>query len=323
MPIMHKSLQWLGALRAIGLLPNLTKFVSPLRWMAERITPFGSDQGGMLVEVIGERRPDTLLDTDTSMAEITKNEPHLLAYRWHLAAKPGQGPYVPTIPTRALLRHADQIRFGARACINELPLTQYVQAMDDLDIATSSENQRFDYLFLSVLGEHWQELPESVRNSHRVVDQKTLEGQAKITRGTSWITQLIAKIFRFPSSAESIPVQVIKTRSANTECWQRNFNAQRFKSTLSSGPSGSGHSTGKLIQEQFGLLTFLLQLDIDADGMHFRVISGSCLGVPIPHALLPISNTREFEKDATMHFCVELLAPFKLGLIVRYEGWLK
>jgi len=51
-----------------------------------------------------------------------------------------------------------------------------------------------------------------------------------------------------------------------------------------------------------------------------NVKSGSCLGIPLPQTLLPLSNTTEFTRDGTMHFSVEIRAPFNWGLIVHYEG---
>jgi len=306
MPIMHVSLQWLGLLRSFGLLPNLTIFISPLRWIANRLTPFGSDYGGMLVEVVGTSRQNS----------------RLVAGTWRLCAQPGEGPFVPTIAARAILRNIHLIPSGARACIGELPLGHYVQAMDELGIDTSSHTQTFNYLFADMLGDHWHALPESQQNTHCVIDRKTLKGFAKITRGTSLITNLIAVIFRLPAAADKVSVEVVKTRFAESEVWERKFNGKKFKSTLSKVTAAPNQVSKPLMQEQFGLLKFTLGLNIDSKGLHFPVISGSCLGIPIPKVLLPARNTREFEKDGTMHFCVELLAPFKLGLIVRYEGWL-
>jgi len=340
MPLMHLSLQWLGSLRAKGLLPNLTRFVSALQWLADRLVPFGSDSGGMLVEVVGEssraqtenkksaddvtvnKLTNSTAKANNSNSNDSLNESLLVSNVWQLSAQPGQGPFVPTIASRAILRNMHLIPFGARACTSELPLTSYVEAMDDLGIDTCSYSKTYNYLFAEVLGDRWPTLPESLRHTHTVIDKKTLKGYAKITRGTSWMTQLIARIFRFPSAADKISVEVTKTRSAESEVWVRNFNGQQFKSTLSRATAHPQHSTEMLVHEQFGLLKFLLDLEVDNDGLHFPVVSGSCLGIPIPPVLLPISNAREFEKDNTMHFCVELCAPFKLGLIVRYEGWL-
>ena len=54
--------------------------------------------------------------------------------------------------------------------------------------------------------------------------------------------------------------------------------------------------------------------------MHLPVRRGWCLGIPIPRALLPWSDSREFAVDGRFHFDVALGAPLGGGLIVRYRG---
>lgn len=319
--IMHKSLQWLGSIRAAGYLPNLIAFISPMRWIANLITPLGKDNGGMLVEVVGETRIK-----ENTIVEGTIEEDISVVFtecQWTLAAAQGQGPFVPAIPARALIRHIETIPPGARAVIEELPLAAYVQAMDDLAISTSFNHAELSRPCRHALGDQWRTLPKTVRNSHRVIDQLQLNGLATITRGSSWMTQLVALIFRFPPEGDHIPVQVSKTRLGESEIWIRDFNGQRFKSVLEGVKSKPHALTTGLITEQFGLLKFRLKLQAIDDAMHFNVVSASIFGIPIPSVFLPISNSREFEKNDTMHFCVELLAPFNIGLIVRYEGWLK
>lgn len=326
LPVMHKSLQWLGALRQLGWLPELTTFIKPLRWLANRITPFGSDHGGMLVEVIGEQ-VGALVSNKTERS-ISTSKPDLLHCSWHLKAEPGYGPYVPTIAVRALIRNIDSLTPGARPCIEELPLEQYVEAMQDIPVTTNFTEHAFNYLFQITLGESWLALPTPLRESHKVVDRITLSGNAKVSRGTSPLTSLVAWVFRFPAACESISVQVVKTRIGDSEIWERNFDGQIFRSTLtyihreSNNQTSSNHQH-PVIQEQFGLMKFLLELPVVDGAMHMNVLSGSCLGIPIPGWLLPVSNTFEYVLDEHMHFCVELLGPLKTGLIVRYEGSLK
>jgi len=311
-PIMHKSLQWLGALRKREWLPVLTRFVKPLRWLAYIITPFGNDHGGMLVEVVGE--PTKPTDSDNARLQQSS---------WILNAKPGEGPYVPTIAVRSILQHIDTIKPGARACINELPLNQLIAAMNDIDVTTHMHNEEFRFLFQHVLNEHWQLLPACLRDTHKFVDRKILTGSAKVTRGTSPLTQLVAWLFRFPAASDNIPVTVVKTRCGKAEIWDRDFAGQKFRSTLTKLAPEATPDNQCVVQEQFGLLKFVLNLPIEGDIMHMNVLRGSCLGVPIPSWFLPISNTQEFAVNNRMHFCVELLGPLKTGLIVRYEGSLE
>lgn len=133
------------------------------------------------------------------------------------------------------------------------------------------------------------------------------------------MTELIAVLFRFPKAVESTPVEVTKTRLGNKEVWWRDFGGQRFKSTLRPVVKNDILSV-QTVEEQFGLMKFVLQLPVHEGVMHMNVVSGRCLGIPIPSILLPISNTTEFVKDGRMNFSVEIRAPLNLGLIVLYEG---
>lgn len=306
--IMHKSVQWLGALRQKGYLPVLTRFISPLTWLANTISFIGSDYGGMLVEVV-------------SKSQDTKDSPSpLRQYTWELLAAPGEGPFVPAIAARTILRNIEHIPAGARACINELPLIEFEHAMQDIGVETKTQQGEFHYLFQSALHQHWADLPKELRESHSVVDRKVLKGRAKITRGTSIITEFIANVFRFPKAVDSIGVQVTKTRVGDAEVWWRDFGGQRFKSTLRLVDNKANSAAAGFVEEQFGLMKFVLQLPIHDDVMHMNVVSGRCFGIPIPKLLLPVSNTTEFVSDERMHFSVELRAPLNLGLIVLYEG---
>ena len=133
-------------------------------------------------------------------------------------------------------------------------------------------------------------------------------------------TSLIASIFRFPKAVDSIPVQVVKTRLGDAEVWWRDFGGQRFKSTLRPVVKQANPPTEAYVEEQFGLMRFVLQLPVRDGVMHMNVVSGRCLGIAIPRILLPVSNTTEFVRDGRMHFSVEIRAPLNLGLIVLYEG---
>ena len=58
-----------------------------------------------------------------------------------------------------------------------------------------------------------------------------------------------------------------------------------------------------------------------ADGsLRLPVRRGRVLGLPIPRALLPTSNSREFARDGRFRFDVALGAPLGAGLIVGYRG---
>jgi hypothetical protein len=106
--IMHLGLCAAGLFVRVGLLPSLMAFARPFRWMAEQLKRFGSDRGGMMVEVSG------LDAAGTSIRAI-----------WSLIAEAGDGPFVPTLPALAAIRalaDGSLAEPGARACVGVLDL---------------------------------------------------------------------------------------------------------------------------------------------------------------------------------------------------------
>lgn len=111
---------WLVRLRLISSLRPLAR---PLRWMADGFVPLGSDRGYMDVTVSGE---------DAAGAPATA--------RWTLKAEGNRGPFIPTLATLALIRrHRDgqAPAPGARACINELALGDFMGDFEELGITTT------------------------------------------------------------------------------------------------------------------------------------------------------------------------------------------
>ncbi|QJQ32271.1 saccharopine dehydrogenase [Sphingomonas lacunae] len=105
------------------LIASLRPLARPLRWFADWFVPLGSDRGYMDVHVRGE---------DATGTSVTA--------RWTLRAEGNRGPFVPTLATLALLRrHRDgqAPAPGARACINELALSDFTGDFAELGIETA------------------------------------------------------------------------------------------------------------------------------------------------------------------------------------------
>ncbi len=114
--LMHRGLALLGFLRAHRLLPKLNAFLAPLLWMSQRLKPFGSDQGAMAVDVTG-----------LEAGEAVRR-------RWQIIARKGDGPFIPAVPARAIIRKHTSIRPGARPCLFDLNLPEIESAMDNLSV---------------------------------------------------------------------------------------------------------------------------------------------------------------------------------------------
>ncbi len=117
---LHLGLWGLSGLRRARLLPNLRRFAALLHPLAGWFEGFGTDCGGMYVEVTGEGK-DGLPSLKT----------------WSLVAKQGHGPYVPTLPAVILARKLAEgslTRTGAMPCLGLFTLQEFEAEVGELDI---------------------------------------------------------------------------------------------------------------------------------------------------------------------------------------------
>jgi saccharopine dehydrogenase-like NADP-dependent oxidoreductase len=104
----HHGLGFLAGLRQAGIIRDLQPFAGMARALAPVFAPFGSDRGGMFVEVFGR-------DADDRPARA----------EWTIVAPPAEGPFTPTLPALALARKllsGESIAPGARPCVGLLSL---------------------------------------------------------------------------------------------------------------------------------------------------------------------------------------------------------
>lgn len=127
LPILHHGLLLASFPVRARLIRSLAPFARPLRFLAGLLEPFGSDRGGMVVEVRG-----------------TNNDREPVVATWSLVAQAGKGPYVPTLAALALVRrlrdHALDFR-GALPCVGHLTLDDFATEFKRLGIETRSETR--------------------------------------------------------------------------------------------------------------------------------------------------------------------------------------
>ncbi|WP_269580993.1 DUF4166 domain-containing protein [Roseibium sp. Sym1] len=181
-----------------------------------------------------------------------------------------------------------------------------------------TDEGRHDALFRQALGPDFDALPEPVRALHRVQGRHVWSGEARVTRGSSFLARLLCGIFGFPPRAERTPVNVTIERCGDIEVWQRNFGGKRFETVLGlAGAPGSG-----VVQERFGLMAFDIFLERQDGGLAFPVGRSYLLNVPLPRRLLPVSETLEFADNGRFRFDVKVSVP-GAGMLVHYRGWLE
>lgn len=270
--------------------------VGLVRGAAVLLSPFGSDAGGMVVEVTGrggagwERR------------------------RWVLVAEKGEGPFVPAVAARAVLRDLGAVAPGARPAVAVVSLAAAEAAMGDLAVVTRREAVPVVPLFAGLLGADFARLPPEVRASHDHAGPRRWVGKAEVARGRGLLARAIAAVFRFPAAGSDVPVEVVKRPVGAGELWERRFGEGRFRSRL-------GARRGRLV-ERFGPFAFDMGLQVRDGALHWPVVAGRCLGLPLPRWCLPRVVAREGAEGGRFRFHVEMHAPFGGGLIVAYRGWL-
>lgn len=302
LPVMHLGLWGLSWMVRLRLLRSLEPLAGALQKFADWLEPFGSDRGGMEVRLAG-------LDGH--------GKP--LSRRWTLIAEAGDGPHVPAVAAAILCRRLAQgtVPAGARPCLGEVTLQDVSEATSHLGVATRIDTDNRPCLFQQALGPGFNTLPASVRDLHTVFDRRCWTGEARVTRGTSFLGKTLCRVIGFPPQADRSPVSVTIERRGDTEIWQRNFGGKLFRSVLSlSGTPGSG-----VVQERFGPIAFNIHLQQRHGTLAFPVGRGRFLALPLPNWLLPISEAWEHDDGGRFNFDVKISLP-GIGMLVHYQGWL-
>lgn len=300
--LLHRLLNWLAAARARFGLPSLVPLAPLFHAVLNRMR-FGEHRGGMYVYATGLR----------------DGVPRHLG--WHLLAEGDDGPYIPSMAVEALVRKllaGERPAAGARAATDALRLSDYEQLFAGRAIHTGfREETAGASLYQQVLGTAFAALPAQVQALHRPSARRQWSGLAEVRRGGGLLARLVARCIGFPGAGEQVPVTVTLAPEGDGERWTRDFGGRRFSSLQS-----RGHGRDEaLLLERFGLITVALALVVEGDRLHLLPRRWSCLGLPLPQALLPAGTTFETERDGRFVFNVEIAAPL-VGLIVAYRGTL-
>ncbi|WP_447786095.1 DUF4166 domain-containing protein [Stenotrophomonas bentonitica] len=301
--VLHRVLNLLARARARFTLPSLEP-LSPLFYRVLNLMKFGEHRGGMYVRAHGMRdgAPTTL--------------------SWHLLAEGDDGPYIPSMAIEAVIRKllaGERPLPGARPATRALELTDYHALFEGRAIHTGfRRDDAAASLYRQVLGSAYDALPAQVQALHDMSGQHRWSGTAQVRRGTGLVSRLVAAVIGFPKAGTDVPVTVTFTPEQGSERWTRDFGGRRFTSWQW---RGAGRNDALLV-ERFGVIEVALALVVEGDRLMLVPRRWSCLGVPLPKALLPRGTTFETEVDGRFVFNVEIAAP-GVGLIVNYRGWLQ
>lgn len=303
LPIMQYGLWLLHWLPRLGLLRSLVGLTRPLKWLADRLERFGTDRGGMRVQVRGQ--------TETGA---------LIARTWTLIVEQGDGPFIPGLAAEILTGKllAGTPAPGARACLAEFSTDEFEAVAADLNIVTGETQRPVDPVFEQVLEDGFDDLPAELKELHTVLSQRRWRGEASVERGSSWMSRIAGWLAGFPPAADAVAVDVTMSRTARGETWTRQFGRRRFRSYLSARKQRSE----TVLIERFGLMAFVIGLTSDGGKLCYPVRAGRLLGVPLPAFLRPSSDTHEYvDAQGRACFSVRVSLPIA-GLVAKYEGWL-
>lgn len=305
--VLHRVLigfAWLVRMRVLRslspLVPLIGFVMNHIRW--------GEHRGGMFVEVTG---------TDTNGAAAVRS--------WHLLAEGRDGPLIPSMAAAAVIRRRLDGKVpapGARTAIEDIGLADYEALFAARTIYTGRRQDApapEGPLYQRVLGAAWNGLPPQIKAMHDVAGAAAARGMAQVARGRNPMARLVANIIGFPKAGTEIPVEVDFTVRDGAEIWTRRFAGRPFFSIQS---QGKGREE-RLLVERFGPMDFAMALVPEADGRLRLVLrSWRFLGVPMPMALCPRSESYETVQDGRFHFHVRISHPM-VGVIVHYQGWLE
>jgi hypothetical protein len=298
LPVMHYGLSLARWPVRLGLVRSLAPLARPALRAASLLKGFGSDRGGMTVAVLGhgpqgwERRT------------------------WDLVAPDGIGPRIPAEPAALLVGKllAGTVPPGARAAAGALTLAEAEAGLHALGVLTERRAAPVAPIFpRAVAG--FAALPPAVRALHDRPGVRRFAGRAEIDGPQGPLAWALARLAGFPPPGRDVPVTVEIDADETREVWTRTFGGHRFRSVLT--------LSGGTVHERFGPAAFALGLAAEGGALNYPVQGARLFGrVPLPAALVPVSDTAETE-DAEGRFRFDVRIARRGGArIAHYRGWL-
>ncbi|MGO4711354.1 SDR family oxidoreductase [Bradyrhizobium sp. 2TAF24] len=292
--IMVWTLSWLVRW---GLVKQPERLLPPLLRLQALTARLGSDRSAMIVRAFGLRGEQRC------------------ERRWTLIARDGCGPEIPCLAVPILLRRLREGALAPGACDAGplLTLADFAPVFATMPVRDAITDHTLPPpLYARVMGTAFDALPPRVRAMHDVLRDHGATGQAVVSRGRSRAARMIATLFGFPPEGEH-DLHVGFDERDGVETWTRDFGGRMFRSRLS--------QRGELLVEAFGPLRFGFTLPANGTGLTMRLQRWWLGPLPLPLALAPRSEAREWQADDRFQFDVPIALPL-IGLIVHYRGWL-
>jgi hypothetical protein len=302
LPVLHLGLWLLTLPVRSGLVSSLRPYARSLHRIASWFESFGTDRGGMSVEVSGRDQ-----------------EGRVVKAAWSLVAEAGDGPNIPVLPALALIRGLLQGKITAQGAGHAGDLLTLAAIGNEFSRFRIRVRRAVSWpeagsLFEKALGPDLQRLPPLVRYVHGGQPLR-LKGRATIEGARNGAGRLIAKLFGFPGTTPDTEADITLERQGNREIWIRRFGGKAFRSTLRPG------SSPRRVFERFGPFRFELEVMPHHSGFQLSIVGWNLGPLRLPTGLAPKAPARAFVDDKGRYrFDVAISLPW-VGQIVRYRGW--
>jgi hypothetical protein len=285
---------------------RLLNSLSPLAGLASRafglLHGFGTSRSGMVLTVTGR--------TGESWERR----------RWNVLAEDGDGLWVPALAAALLTVKLDrgELAAGARPGIDVLSLAEFHGAFAPFKIEDATETETLaPSPFRQWLGAAVPNLPLAIRALHDDPLERSASGTVTVTRGIHPVARLMCRMLGFPASGADLPLLVEFEPRGSGEIWRRIFSSSTFASHLKPWPGRTG-----AVRECVGPLAYGFRLETDAQGLRMVFERWWLCGIPLPRALGPRVEARQWQDGEDYCFSVDVAA-IGIGPVIGYRGRLQ
>jgi len=297
----HLGLWLLSWLVRWRVMTSLLPLAPLLQRIAVVLRPFGTDTGGMTVELTG-----------------TGQDGRPLRRRWTLEARQGDGPMIPAAPSAALalaMLRGETPAAGARPGLNEIDRDAILAVLSPFAIPTHTADEHPLPLYRHAMAAAFDTMPEPIRAMHDRVTSYAASGRSSVAVAKNPVARLLSFLGVLPKSGQEVATTVTFTLQDGRERWHRRFGEFASSSVL-------GWPEDGVIWERFGPLAGRAELVAREDGLDMVITGFRLLGLTLPRFLWLKAWGKERVDDAgRFFFDVGIGLPFGIGLVTD-RGWL-
>ena len=183
--------------------------------------------------------------------------------------------------------------------------------LNNSDSVAPDNAQEATPLYRRVLGDHFDLLPQRLRNAHSRTERTDYRGEFQVRRGTGWFRSLLATLAGLPAASDSVPLELTIEPIGDRERWSCRVGEQPMITTQ--------WQSGCLLIEAAGPTRLGLELTADETGLTCEATRAWFLFIPIPRVFSPRVIAKETPTEDGWHVDMKLTLPL-VGQVIQYTG---